>query len=78
MPKRNKYHLTFNSKQDNWGLKKEGSQRPTKAFKTKGEGLKLSREFVREREPSQLIVHKKDGTIQTEHTYKNDPKKYKG
>ncbi|MES2784707.1 MAG: DUF2188 domain-containing protein [Pseudomonadota bacterium] len=28
--------------------------------------------------PSQLVIKKADGKIQTEHTYQADPKKYKG
>ena len=78
MIKRNKYHLTFDNKRDNWSLKKERSERSSMIFETKGDALTSSREFVRRQEPSQIIIHKKDGKIQTEHTYKNDPKKYKG
>ena len=61
-----------------WDLKKAGAKRATRHFDTKEDGLGFSRPFVREQDNSQLVIKKKDGVIQTEHTYGNDPEKYPG
>ena len=74
---RNRYFFDPNSK-GGWDLKKEGAKRATRHFDTKEEGLGFSRPFVQEQQDSQLIIKKKDGVIQTEHTYGTDPKKYPG
>jgi hypothetical protein len=52
--------------------------RATRHFETKDEALGYGREFVREQGNSQLVIQKRDGVIQTEHTYGNDPEKYPG
>ena len=38
--------------------------------------LAVGRALVKE--PSQVVIHKRDGTIQSERTYGNDPKRTKG
>jgi hypothetical protein len=58
---------------DQWGLYKSGADRASKKFDTKEEGVEFSRGYVRAQGNSQLIIKKSDGTIQTEHTYDNDP-----
>ena len=74
---RKRYFFDPNS-EGGWDLKKEGAKRATRHFDTKKDGLDFSRPFVREQQDSQLIIKKKDGVIQTEHTYGNDPPKYPG
>lgn len=44
---------------------------------TKEELVKKIKEKARNEEPSQVVVHKKDGTIEYESTYGDDPIKYK-
>ena len=33
----------------------------------------IGRNIAKKEQPSQLVIHKKNGQIQTEHTYKSDP-----
>lgn len=58
---------------DDWGLYKRGAERASRTFETKEAGLDYSRPYVREQGNSQLVIKKTDGTIQTEHTYGDDP-----
>lgn len=51
--------------------KKDGSK-ASKLFETKEETLRGGRKIAKSEQPSQLIIHKKDRTIQTEYTYKKD------
>lgn len=74
--KRNRYHILY--KKDEWILKKEGKREPLKSFRTKKEAEDYGRKIARKEEPSQLILHKKDGKIEKEYTYGQDPRKYKG
>lgn len=43
----------------------------------KDEVVRQIKEKARKEEPSQVVVHKKDGTIAYESTYGDDPVKYK-
>lgn len=67
MPLRKRYHLVPDGK--DWKLEVEGAQRATRRFDKKKKGLKASPGIARGSEPSQLIVHRQDGTIQEERTY---------
>jgi hypothetical protein len=78
MAKRNVYHVVPDKEKGSWKLKKEGSDRALKNFNTKKEAIKTGRQIAKNQEPSQLKIHKQDGKIQTEYTYKSDPRKYKG
>lgn len=74
---RKKYHITPN-KTGGWKIKGQGSAKASKLSKTKEEAIKIGRKIAKSVQPSQLIIHKKDGKIQTEYTYKNDPRSSKG
>jgi hypothetical protein len=78
MTKRIKFHIIHNSDNSNWQLKKENSQRAISNHTTKEEAIEKGRELAKGIQPSQLLIHKKDNTIQTEHTYRNDPYPPKG
>lgn len=45
-----------------WAVKKEGAQRASKVYKTKGDAIKGARSSSRS--GSELVIHKKDGSIQ--------------
>jgi hypothetical protein len=45
---------------------------------TKNHALGNARRYVRQLPPSQLIVHKKNGKFEYEHTYGADPERSKG
>ncbi|RDJ35348.1 MAG: DUF2188 domain-containing protein [Crenarchaeota archaeon] len=47
-------------------------------FNTKAGAVSFGRTRAKSNKPSQLVVHKRDGKIQIEYTYGNDPERYKG
>jgi hypothetical protein len=71
MAKRTKIHVV--NQDDSWKVKKEGSQRSSSVHDTKQAAEQAAREQAKKEPLSQVIIHKKDGTIQEEHTYGNDP-----
>ena len=52
-----------------WKVQVEGASRATSVHKTKGEAVANAKELARSHQPSQLLVYKQNGTVQTEHTY---------
>ena len=64
-------HVVPNS-DGGWDSKKGGAERASKHFDTKKEAEQYSRELSR-KEQSELIIHKKDGTIQRADSHGNDP-----
>lgn len=56
-----------------WGVKKEGEDRPRREFSTKNDAITFGRNLCLVSKPSQLKIHKMDGTIETEYTYGDDP-----
>ncbi len=71
MVKRTKIHVV--NQDDVWKVKKEGAERASRIHDTKKEAEQAAREQAKKDKPSQVIIHKEDGTIQEEHTYGNDP-----
>jgi uncharacterized protein DUF2188 len=52
-----------------WKVEAERTSRATSVHKTKGEAVANAKELARSRPPSQLLIYKQDGTVQTEQTY---------
>ena len=58
---------------------KSGGWKVTKGSQTisnhrkKSTAVNTGRNVAKKKQPSQLVIHKKNGQIQTEHTYKSDP-----
>ncbi|MHB1348171.1 MAG: DUF2188 domain-containing protein [Candidatus Humimicrobiaceae bacterium] len=75
--KRSKIYLnpTEDSK---WEIKKQDNVKATKIFGNKNNALEFGRNLAKDQKPSQLIIKKQDGRIQTEHTYGKDPYPPKG
>lgn len=63
---------------DGWALRKRGGKKASRRFDTKGEAMEESPGIVRGQGKSQLVVRKRDGTIQEERTYGDDPERRKG
>lgn len=63
---------------DDWVLKKRGGKQASRRFDTKKEGVEESPEIVKGQGKSQLVIRKRDGTIQEERTYGDDPERRKG
>lgn len=52
-----------------WKVQAEGASRATSVHKTKGEAVANAKELARGHQPSQLLVYKQDGTVQSEQIY---------
>ena len=77
MRKRTKYHVTKRP-DGQWQTKAEGASRASQVAKTKAEAIHRARELAKSKPLGQVIIHKSDGKIQTEHTYGKDPYPPKG
>ena len=56
-----------------WGIKRRGNLRNTLNFPTKSDAVAEGQRRCKAAKPSQLIIRKADGQIETEYTYGNDP-----
>lgn len=72
MATRNKYHVTYSSNA-RWEVKKEKSSAVLASKATKQDAIDAGVAICKRNKPSQLIIHKMDGTIESERTYENDP-----
>ncbi len=52
-----------------WGVQAEGASRATSVHDSKDEAVSRAKKLAGDRRPSQLLVYKKDGTVQSEQTY---------
>lgn len=59
-----------------WCVRHEGSTLSTHV--TKGTAVSAGQKVAKANTPSQLVVHRMDGTIEYEYTYENDPYPPKG
>jgi hypothetical protein len=71
MPKRIVLHVTHDNGQ--WKVKKENAQKASSVHDTKKEAVNQAIEQAKKEELSQVVIHKKDNTIQEERTYGDDP-----
>jgi Uncharacterized protein conserved in bacteria (DUF2188)/Phasin protein len=56
-------------REDGWAVQVAGASRATSVHATKEEAVERARALAADRAPSQLVVHKKDGTVQDTITY---------
>lgn len=75
MTTRKTYHVT--KKDDHWQGKVAGADRASVTAPTKTEAVAKTKGFAKAAPLGQIIIHKVTGQIQTEHTYGQDPRKYK-
>ncbi|MDX1460598.1 MAG: phasin family protein [Xanthomonadales bacterium] len=64
------FHLL--PKGDDWAVRREGEDRDLSVHGTKNEALEAARGIAQAKEPSRLVVHRADGTIQTSYSYGDD------
>ncbi|MDV6167903.1 DUF2188 domain-containing protein [Flavobacterium sp. DG1-102-2] len=76
MTQRTVYHVQPNP--NGWEGMMEGALRASIVSKTKEEVLEKTIQLAQNREPSSVIIHKADGTIQEERSYGSDPYPPKG
>lgn len=61
------YHVTPH--EEGWKVQAEGAERASRVTETKAEAVEIGRELAQNHQPSQLVVHRLDGTIQNHYTY---------
>ncbi len=59
-----------------WKVTKQGQKKTLKSFTKKGPAIKLGRRLAKKGKLGQLKIKKRDGKIQTEYTYGEDPRRY--
>lgn len=57
---------------EGWKLVLEGTEKPVSFHSTKDEAMTAAREAAKKAEPSQVVVHKMDGTVQSQFGYGED------
>ena len=66
------YHVTPTGNGD-WKVKGQGASRADSIYENKSDAVDRARDLAKSQPLGQLVIHKKDGTFQTEHTYGSDP-----
>lgn len=61
-----------------WLVKEEKNKNPSARADRKADAVKRAKELAKKAKLGQVIVHKKNGQIQTEYTYGDDPRSTKG
>lgn len=70
-----KYHVTPRDK-GRWAVIKEGSKKAITIFENKQEAIKRAKELAKKANLGQIFIHGRNGRIQEEYTYGEDPRKY--
>lgn len=68
------YHVVPNSSGEKWVVSQEKAEF-RKEFETKDEAVEFAKERARKEELGQVKVHKKDGNMEYESTYGDDPRR---
>ena len=76
MADRTVFHVTPNA--NGWEVKKQGSSETEVLVDNKDNAVDHARSLAQSAAPSQVIIHTRDGKIETEHTYGDDPRSSKG
>lgn len=61
-----------------WQTKADGASRASSVASTKAEVVDRARELAKAQPLGQVVIHKSNGQIQTEHTYGKEPHPPKG
>jgi uncharacterized protein DUF2188 len=69
------YHVVPNSSGEKWVVSQERAEF-RREFETKEEAVQFAKERARKEELGQVKVHKKDGNMEYESTYGEDPPEY--
>jgi hypothetical protein len=77
MSKRKTYHVTPGT-DGGWKVKEENASKALSKHDTKVDAVNRAKEVAKNQDLGQVVIHKKDMTIQTEHTYGKDPYPPKG
>lgn len=74
---RTKYRVTPTG-DGNWRVKRDGAIRADSIHPNKIDAVDRGRELGRNQQLGQVVIHRRDGTIETEHTYGADPRRHVG
>jgi hypothetical protein len=75
---RTEYHVTYDRDGRQWRVLRQGADRASSVHRTKDEAITAGRKLAKNHVPGQLVIHKRDGSIETEYTYGDDPERYPG
>lgn len=70
MPDQKRVHITHDD--DHWRVIREGNERASSIHDRKEDAIDAGRDIAQQ-DKGQLIIHRKDGQIQEERTYRPDP-----
>lgn len=73
---KNSHHVVTNPN-GGWSVKTEGSSRSIRNFSTQKDAIEYGRDLSRN-SSSELVIHRKDGTIQSKDSHAADPHPPKG
>jgi hypothetical protein len=76
MPKRIVYHLVYKDKK--WRVEKEKAKQAAYVSDDRERAMKKAKQLAKKHTLGQLKVHTRDGRIQIEYTYGQDPERYPG
>lgn len=66
---RKTFRVTYDNVLEQWKVGYEGATTAFSAHGTKEEAVQVGRDLAQKKQPSRLVIHRLDGTIQTEHSY---------
>lgn len=69
---RKSYHVTKKSG-GGWNVKGAGSKRASSSHKTQKAAQKAATKLAKGQTKGQVVIHRANGQIRTEHTYGSDP-----
>ena len=72
------YHVVPNADQSRWVISIENDDTFREEYDTKSEAVEAAKTRARSEEPSQVKVHRKDGNMEYESTYGDDPRSSPG
>jgi len=64
--------------ENKWAVKREHAHKASSLHDRKDDAIDRAKELAKAAPLGQVKIHKQDGTIQTEYTYRKDPEKYPG
>ena len=66
-----KYHI-IPTEDGDWRVKRTGAERADSIHETKDKAVDRARDLAKQLTVAQVIIHKKDGSIEAERTYRKD------
>ena len=71
MPKTKTHHVVPNKDKGGWDIKKGGAQKASNHLDNKNDAIDIARK-ISKNQNSELVIHKKDGSIQKKDSHGND------